>query len=77
MSDETRTDYGEDVLSAIVKAENIPALKMAALDKARRLWGPDARLEIEGMRDIHSSPFTGSLNFFATVIVRNLDGGAA
>lgn len=51
---EQRLD-GPAVLRAHVHGDSIPALKMAALDQARELYGPDAKLRIERVDSINTS----------------------
>jgi hypothetical protein len=46
---------GPDVLAALVHGDDIPALKMAALDRARELYGPDAVLQIEEVGTIRTA----------------------
>jgi hypothetical protein len=47
VNDQEQQLSGPDVLVAFVYGDDIPALKMAALDQARDLYGPDAALQIE------------------------------
>lgn len=62
-----------DVLRARVYGDTIPAMKLAALDKARQLYGPDAQLRIEGTGTIDTS-ISGEPGrvFTTTVTVRCL-----
>lgn len=71
MDQEQRTD-GADTLCAQVYGDSIPALKLAALDKARELYGPDAELRIEGTGAINTSSL-GEGKFWAYVTVRCLN----
>jgi hypothetical protein len=68
---EQRLD-GPDVLDAFVFADDIPALKMAALDQARDLYGPDAQLAVERTGRI-SSGMPSKGKFCAHVLVRCLN----
>ena len=65
--------YGEDTLTANVYGDDLPGLRMAALDKARKLYGPDAVLQIEAVQNIGTSIVEAE--FRARVIVRRIDGG--
>ena len=73
MSNEDRRidDAGPDVLRASVKGDSIDELKLAALDHARRLYGDDVSLSIEGVSDLYVAPVSGK--FIATVRVRCLN----
>jgi hypothetical protein len=68
---------GPDVLSAFVYGDDIPALKMAALDKARELYGPDAHLRIERVGQISAMTIRHMIEtrgkFAATILVRCLN----
>ena len=68
---EQRLD-GPDVLNARVYGDDIPALKLAALDQARELYGPDATLRIEHVETINTSA-TDKGKFWTHVHVRCLN----
>jgi hypothetical protein len=78
MSDrEQRTEDGEATLDALSYGDDIPAIKMAALDAARKLYGHAARLQIEGVGTIRTAVLPDKGEFCAWVTVRCLDGGAS
>jgi hypothetical protein len=62
---------GPDVLDARAYGDTIPEIKLAALDVARELYGPDARLRIEHVSGIATAIATDK-KFWATVTVRCL-----
>lgn len=55
MNEQEQRLGGPDVLDAFVHGDDIPALKMAGLDRARELYGPDAALAIEHVDSISTS----------------------
>jgi hypothetical protein len=63
------------VLYAHVKADSFPGLLLAALDQARRLYGPreSAELAVEGMSQITSCLDPQGGEFRASVVVRCLN----
>jgi hypothetical protein len=67
-----------DVLAARAWGDGIPGIREDALRRAHDLFGPDARLEIEQVRDVGTSimrdPGPGRA-YHATVIVRRVYGG--
>jgi hypothetical protein len=71
------TDRGPDLLTAYVYGDSITAMKMAALDEARVLYGPDARLTVEGIGGISTTLMPSVAEergrFRAVVQVRCLD----
>jgi hypothetical protein len=69
---ETR-EGGPDVLLARVQGNSIADLKLAALDQARELYGPDAELRIVGLDNIATSTFPEDGKFRTTVTVRCLN----
>lgn len=66
-----RRAEGGDVLSAIVRGDNVPQLRDAAVAKAMTLWGEKADPVVEHVGDVH--PSHGMFRFFATVRVRCLN----
>jgi hypothetical protein len=46
---------GPDTFRAKAHGNSIPQIKLAALDKARELYGADAALRIEGLEEISTS----------------------
>lgn len=58
----------ENQFCALVKGDSIDAMKAAALERARALYGPDALLVVERVRDVMSL-LSGTVT--ATVEVRN------
>lgn len=62
---------GPDVLSASVYGNDIDGLKLAALDQARKLYGPDAPLQIEDIGNLYNSSSSRGA-FHATITVRCL-----
>jgi hypothetical protein len=73
---ERHTAPGQDVLAAHVYGDNVPEFRMAALDQARQLFGPDAVLRIERVESINTTTAQRpGRTFMATVIVRRLDEG--
>ena len=71
----TRHAYGEDFLIAHAHGNDLPGLRMDALDRARQLFGPEAVLQIESVRDISTSVIKSLGAFTARIIVRRTDGG--
>ena len=69
---ETRAS-GPDILNARVQADSIPQMKLAALDQARELYGPDAQLRIVGLDEIYTSHSPEDGKFWTTVTVRCLN----
>ena len=55
MNEQEQRLSGPDVLVAFVYGDDIAALKMAGLDHARDLYGPDAALQIERVDHIHTT----------------------
>lgn len=72
MSEQEQRLGGPDVLFAVVHGNSIPELKMAALDKARDLYGPDAQLQIERVENVATS-VAAEGSFRAYVYVRCLN----
>jgi hypothetical protein len=64
---------GPDVLLARVQGNSIADLKLAALDQARELYGPDAQLRIVGLDNIATGTFPEDGKFRTTVTVRCLN----
>lgn len=59
---------GPDMLSASVYGDNIDALKLAALDEARKLYGPDVPLQIEEVWGFRTSTSSrGAFHAYVTV----------
>jgi hypothetical protein len=55
MNEQEQQLSGPDVLVARVYGDDIPGLKMAALDQARDLYGPDAALRVEHVDRINTA----------------------
>ena len=72
MSEQEQQLSGPDVLLASVYGDDIPALKMAALDAAHELYGPDAVLRIEHVGTIQTT-LSSKGKFFTQVQVRCLN----
>jgi hypothetical protein len=73
MDEQDQRTGGPDVLDAFVYGEDLLRLKMAALDRARELYGPDAQLQIERVGTIRTSSVLGRPPFCTNVRVRCLN----
>jgi hypothetical protein len=73
MSEQEQRLYGPDLLIADVFGDSVPALKTAALDQARELYGEDAELAVERVGTIKTSAFPGRGKFETWVRVRCLN----
>lgn len=71
----TRRAHGEDILVAHAYGNDLPGLRMDALDHARRLFGPEAVLQVESVENITTAFSKSRGAFTATIIVRRVDGG--
>jgi hypothetical protein len=72
MSTRKRTS-GPDFMETMAHGNDINAIRMAALDIARDLYGPNARLAIEDTGTIQKAVATHKGRFCAHVTVRCLD----
>lgn len=75
--DGQRTGHDENLLAATAYGGSIEAIKMAALDSARELYGPDALLQIESMSRVSTAARQDRGKFVAKVYVRRVDRGEA
>ncbi len=73
MNEQEQRTGGPDILQAHVYGDSIPALKMAALDVARELYGPDADLRIEHVDPIQTAVRHSKGKFCTSVQVRCLN----
>jgi hypothetical protein len=64
---------GPDVLYALSHGDTIDAIKLAALDEARALYGEDAPLRIERVGSLNTAVRRSKGRFFAEVTVRCLE----
>ena len=72
MNEQDKRTDGPDVLVATSYGDSIDAIKLAALDEARALYGEDAALQIERVSSIQTAVCRSRGRFCAFVTVRCL-----
>lgn len=68
-----RRRSGPDFHKAVVQADSIPELEAAALASAAELYGPDAKLVVEGVGTIGTAFVRSRGRFMTDVLVRCLN----